>query len=152
PRQSLRAVIPTIIAQMATGARIIKLGALHPTRDFTYVSDTVRGFTSIAQSDPSVGQVVNIGSSYEISIGDLVQLIAEVMGVEAEVKVETDRLRPFTSEVERLWADNSKARQLLGWTPQYHGRDGLKRGLRETVAWFTDPANLRGYKPYLYNL
>ncbi|WP_029420727.1 NAD-dependent 4,6-dehydratase LegB [Alicyclobacillus macrosporangiidus] len=152
PRQSLRAVIPTIIAQMATGARRIKLGSLRPTRDFTYVKDTVRGFTAMAQSDSSVGQVINIGSNYEISIGDLVQLITEVMGVEAEVEVDTDRLRPLTSEVERLWADNSKARQLLGWTPEYHGRDGLKHGLRETVAWFTDRANLRGYKPYMYNL
>ncbi|MBX5437749.1 MAG: SDR family oxidoreductase [Alicyclobacillaceae bacterium] len=152
PRQSLRAVIPTIIAQMATGARRIKLGALHPTRDFTYVKDTVRGFTAMAKSDLSVGQVIHIGSSYEMSIGDLVQLIAEVMGVEAEVEVEADRLRPLTSEVERLWADHSKACQLLGWRPEYNGREGLKRGLRETVAWFADPENLRGYKPYLYHL
>ncbi|MCL6446330.1 MAG: NAD-dependent 4,6-dehydratase LegB [Alicyclobacillus sp.] len=152
PRQSLRAVIPTIVAQIASGTTRIRLGALQPTRDFTYVKDTVRGFVAIAESDQSVGQVIQVGSNHEISIGDLVHLIADVMGVDVEVEVEPNRLRPPGSEVERLWADTSKAQQLLGWVPTYGGREGLIRGLQETVAWFTDPTNLRGYKPYMYNL
>src|SRR3990172_1127339 len=136
PRQSARAVIPTVIIQIANGKRQIKLGAVPPTRDFNYVMDTVRGFISVAESDRSVGEVINIGSNYEISIGDTVEMIAEVMGVEVEVVTESVRLRPDKSEVERLWAENKKARNLIGWHPLYAGRDGLRRGLTETVAWF----------------
>lgn len=152
PRQSARAVIPTIITQIAKGARRIKLGALSPTRDFNYVSDTVRGFIAALKSDAAVGEVVNIGSNYEISIGDTARLIAEVMGADIEIETDEERLRPEKSEVNRLWADNSKAEKLLGWKPQYGGRDGFKRGLTETAEWFTKPENLKRYKADIYNI
>lgn len=152
PRQSARAVIPTVITQIANGTRKIKLGALHPTRDFNYVKDTVRGFIAIAESEKSIGEVINIGSNFEISIGDTVKLIAEAMGVEIEIETDEVRLRPEKSEVNRLWADNTKAKQLLGWEPLYGGREGFKRGLAETAEWFSHPANLAGYKSDRYNI
>lgn len=152
PRQSARAIIPTVITQIASGKRKIKLGALHPTRDFNFVMDTVRGFIAVAESDKSVGEVINVGSNFEISIGDTVRLIAEVMGVEIEIETEQARLRPEKSEVDRLWADNSKAKNLTGWEPVYGGREGFKRGLAETVAWFTNPENLGSYKADIYNV
>ena len=152
PRQSARAVIPTIITQIASGATEIKLGALEPTRDFNYVADTVRGFIAAAESDRSVGEVINIGSNFEISIGDTAALIAEVMGREVKITCDEQRLRPKDSEVERLWASNEKARRLLGWTPEYAGREGFKRGLAQTVEWFTKPENLARYKADIYNL
>jgi NAD dependent epimerase/dehydratase len=152
PRQSARAVIPTIITQIAAGARTLKLGAVHPTRDFNFVRDTVGGFIALAQCDAAVGQVVNVGSNYEVTIGDTARLIAEVMGREVDFTCDEQRMRPAGSEVERLWADNAKARELAGWTPQYGGIDGLRRGLAETVEWFSEPANLRRYKAGLYNI
>jgi len=152
PRQSARAVIPTVITQIANGIRKIKLGALHPTRDFNYVKDTVRGFIAIAESEKSIGEVINIGSNFEISIGNTVQLIAEAMGVEIEIETDEVRLRPEKSEVNRLWADNTKAKQLVGWEPLYGGREGFKRGLAETAEWFMNPANLAGYKSDRYNI
>jgi dTDP-glucose 4,6-dehydratase len=152
PRQSARAVIPAVIIQIARGARTIRLGATHPTRDFNYVEDTVRGLIALAESDRSPGEVVNLGSNYEISIGDSVKCIAEIM--ERDVKVETDaeRLRPEKSEVNRLWAENRKARELAGWIPEYAGRDGLREGLKRTIAWFTDPENLARYKADIFNV
>ena len=152
PRQSARAVIPTVITQIANGIRKIKLGALHPTRDFNYIKDMVRGFVAVAESEKSVGEIINIGNNFEISIGATVNLIAEIM--EAEIEIESDeiRLRPQKSEVERLWADNSKAKNLTGWQPLYAGKDGFKRGLAETVEWFTNPENLKNYKADLYNV
>lgn len=152
PRQSARAVIPTIITQIANGVRRIKLGALSPTRDFNYVKDTVRGFIAALESDAAVGEVVNIGSNYEISIGDTARLIAEIMGADIEIETDEERLRPEKSEVNRLWADNSKAKNLLGWEPEYGGRDGFKRGLAETVEWFMKPENLKRYKADIYNI
>jgi len=152
PRQSARAVIPTVITQIANGKRQIKLGALHPTRDFNFVRDTVEGFIAMANSETAIGQVINIGSNFEVSIGDTVKYIAEVMGKEIEILTDETRLRPQKSEVERLWANNSKARELLGWQPAYGGIDGFKRGLLETVQWFTDSGNLGRYKADIYNL
>ncbi|MBF0219313.1 MAG: SDR family oxidoreductase [Gammaproteobacteria bacterium] len=152
PRQSARAVIPTIITQIANGKRQIKLGAVSPTRDFNFVQDTVAGFIAILNSAQGLGEVVNIGSNFEISIGDTANLIAEVMGREIAITTDEARLRPENSEVERLWADNSKAKQLFAWEPAYAGRDGFRRGLQETVAWMTQPANLGGYKADIYNL
>lgn len=152
PRQSARAIIPTVITQLANGARTLKLGALHPTRDFNYVLDTVRGFIAVAESDKSVGEVINVGSNYEISIGDTVRLIAEVMNADVEVVTDEVRLRPDKSEVERLWAGNEKARELAGWQPSWGGRDGLRRGLEETVEWFLKPENLKAYKADIYNI
>lgn len=150
PRQSARAVIPTIITQIACGARRIKLGSLHPTRDFNYIKDTVNGFIAVAESDRSVGEVINIGSNFEVSIADTLHTIASIMGVEVEAETDDIRIRPEKSEVERLWADNSKAKRLLGWEPVYGGLEGLKRGLTETVAWFFRPENLARYKKGLY--
>lgn len=152
PRQSARAVIPTIITQIANAKDTIKLGSLHPTRDFSYVKDVVRGFIVVAESDQSVGEVINIGSNYEISIGDTARLISEVMGTEIEIETDEQRFRPENSEVERLWADNSKAKKLTGWVPKYGDRDGLKKGLMETVNWFMNHDNLRHYKTDIYNL
>ena len=152
PRQSARAVIPTIITQVASGTRAVKLGAMHPTRDFNYVQDTVRGFVAVAECDAAVGQVVNIGSNYEITVGDTARLIAELMGREVEFTSDEQRMRPLGSEVERLWADNTLARELMGWTPEYAGVEGLSRGLRKTIEWFGEPANLRRYKAGLYNI
>jgi NAD dependent epimerase/dehydratase len=152
PRQSARAVIPTIITQIASGERNIRLGSLHPTRDFNYVKDTVSGFIAVAQSDHSVGEVINIGSNYEVSIGETAKYIADIMGQDIEIITDDQRLRPDKSEVERLWADNSKAKALLGWEPAYSGVEGLRRGLSETIDWFTHPSNLRQYKAGIYNL
>lgn len=152
PRQSARAVIPAIITQIAGGKREIRLGAVSPTRDFNYVKDTVAGFLAALNSDYGLGEVVNFGSNYEISIGDTVNLIAEVMGEEVEIVTDDARLRPEKSEVARLWADNSKAAELFDWRPAYAGREGFKRGLQETVQWFRQDGNLRGYKPDIYNL
>lgn len=152
PRQSARAVIPTIITQIANGARDIKLGALSPTRDFNFVMDTVAGFIAVAKSDASIGEVINIGSNYEISVKETAELIAKVMGEKINFLTDEVRLRPEKSEVERLWASNEKASRLLGWTPAYANRDGLERGLEQTVAWFTDPSNLKQYKSDIYNI
>jgi len=145
-------VIPTIIGQIAKGERRLKLGAVHPTRDFSYVADTANAFLCVLNSDAGVGEVVNFGSNFEISIGDTVKLIAEVMGVEVEIETEQARLRPEKSEVQRLWADNSKARALFGWTPTYGGLGGFRRGLAETAQWFSVPANLARYKTGRYNI
>ena len=136
PRQSARAVIPTVIGQLLAGERRIKLGAVHPTRDFNYVADTARAFLAALDAEDVVGEVVNVGSNFEISIGDAVREIAQVMGVKAEIETDPARIRPAASEVERLWADNRKAAKLLGWTPEYGGLDGFRRGLEQTVAWF----------------
>jgi NAD dependent epimerase/dehydratase len=152
PRQSARAVIPTIIAQLASGQRRIRLGAVHPTRDFNYVADTVAGFIQAAGSDAGLGEVVNFGSNYEVSIGDTARLIGEVMGVDVEIETDEQRLRPDASEVERLWADNAKAERLFGWKPAYGGLDGLRRGLGETAEWFRRPENLAAYKADRYNI
>lgn len=152
PRQSARAVIPTIITQLANGIRKIKLGSLHPTRDFNYITDTVAGFIGVAESDLSVGEVINIGSNYEISIGETVALIADIMGVDVEIETDDMRLRPDKSEVERLWADNGKALELVGWQPAYAGKNGLRKGLIETIEWFANPANLACYKADRYNI
>ena len=152
PRQSARAVIPTIITQIANGERKIKLGALTPTRDFSYVQDTVNGFLAALISTNGLGQVVNLGSNFEISISETVALIAESMDATVEVTSSEERFRPENSEVERLWADNSKAKELFGWQPIYSGRDGFNRGLAETIAWFTKSENLRSYKSDIYNL
>jgi NAD dependent epimerase/dehydratase len=152
PRQSARAVIPAIITQIANGMRQIKLGAVSPTRDFNYVQDTVAGFIAALNSDMGLGEVVNLGSNFEISIGETAQLIANVMNVDVEILVDEVRMRPENSEVERLWADNAKATQLFGWRPIYGGRDGFRRGLTETAAWFTRSDNLINYKADIYNI
>jgi NAD dependent epimerase/dehydratase len=152
PRQSARAVIPTIITQIASGQRQIKLGAVQPTRDFNFVADTVAGFIAALESDKGIGEVINIGSNFEISIGDTAKTIAEVMGAEIETLCDQQRIRPEKSEVERLWACNKKAKELLGWQPRYGGLEGFRRGIEETAIWFTQPSHLGMYKADIYNL
>jgi NAD dependent epimerase/dehydratase len=152
PRQSARAVIPTIITQIACGPRQIKLGAVSPTRDFSYVQDTVAGFIAALNSEKGHGEVVNFGSNFEISIGDTARLIAEAMNAEIEIITEEARLRPEGSEVGRLWADNTKAKKLFGWEPRYGGREGFKHGLVETAEWFVQNDNLSGYKANIYTI
>lgn len=146
PRQSARAVIPTIITQILSGKRKMKIGSLHPTRDLTYVKDTVEGFIAVAESEKSVGEVMNIGMNFEISIGDLGKLISKLINVEIKMEVEKERQRPEKSEVERLWADTKKAKSLLEWSPKYT----LEKSLKETIEWFKE--NLHLYKPEIYDV
>ena len=152
PRQSARAVIPTVITQIANGAKQLKLGAVTPTRDFSYVQDTVDAFIATLKSDEGLGEVVNFGSNFEISISDVAALIAEKMNVKIDIASDTERMRPLNSEVERLWADNSKVKELFGWSPKYAGRDGLARGLQETINWFMQPENLKHFKSDIFNI
>jgi dTDP-glucose 4,6-dehydratase len=131
----LRAVIPTLLAQVIEGAESISLGSTLPTRDFTYIDDTVSGFVAAMNSEGIDGQTINLGTGFEISIGDLVRLVGEVVGRRIEVNVDSERLRPEGSEVERLLSDNSKARALLNWMPELSGLEGLKKGLILTMDW-----------------
>lgn len=148
PRQSARAVIPTIITQIAAGMKEIKIGDVTPTRDFTYVEDTCRGLIALAECDKAVGQVVNIGSNYEISVGDTLNLIKELMNSEVVFLTDKERVRPEKSEVFRLWCDNSRLKSLTGFELKYSLRDGLDK----TIKWFTDPKNLGRYKAGIYNV
>jgi NAD dependent epimerase/dehydratase len=148
PRQSARAVIPTIITQIASGMKQIKLGDVTPTRDFNYVLDTCRGFLDLARCDAAIGQTVNIGSNYEISVGDTLNLIREIMDSDVEFISDEQRLRPENSEVFRLWCDNSKIRKLTGFECEYNIRDGLSA----TIEWFTRPEILSKYKADIYNV
>jgi len=141
PRQSMRAVIPTIILQALSNAPDLSLGALKPTRDFNFVADTVAGMIAVLDSEKSIGQTINIGSGNEISVGDTVSLIGKLTGKKLDVKTDAARLRPDASEVERLCCDNSKAVKLLGWKPQY----SLEQGLKETIEWFKKPDNRTQY-------
>lgn len=152
PRQSARAVIPTIIMQLANGEKQIRLGAVAPTRDFNFVTDIANGFIAALRSEVGLGQAVNLGSNFEVSIEETVNLIAKVMNVDVDIVTEISRVRPKESEVERLWADNGKAQKLFGWKPEYHGLSGFKRGLIETAAWFQQPSNVSGYKSGIYNV
>ena len=148
PRQSARAVIPTIIAQIASGMKEIKLGDVSPTRDFNYVEDTCRGFIALAESDDAIGQTVNIGSNFEISVGDTLDLIKELMGSDVKFITDKERLRPNKSEVFRLWCDNKKINQLTGFEPQVSIREGLQR----TIDWIIIDKNLESYKANIYNV
>ena len=148
PRQSARAVIPTIITQIANGVKEIKLGDVTPTRDFSYVDDTCRGFIALAESDESIGQIVNIGSNFEISISDTLNLIKELMDSDVKFIVDNERIRPDKSEVFRLWCDNSKIERLTGFKAQVN----IKEGLKKTIDWITQPHNLKSYKSEIYNV
>jgi NAD dependent epimerase/dehydratase len=152
PRQSARAVIPTIISQIAAGKKSIQLGALSPTRDFTYVSDTAKGFTAALRSDAGVGETINLGAGFEVSISDTFAAIAEVMGSDAVATEDPQRIRPENSEVERLFSNNAKAKELLGWQPELAGLDGFRTGLARTAEWFQDPANLARYRTDAYTV
>ena len=148
PRQSARAIIPTIITQIANGAKEIKLGDLSPTRDFNYVKDTCRGFIQLSQCEAAIGQEVNVCSNYEISMRDTLNLISEIMGVKVCFVEDEQRIRPKGSEVFRLWGDNSKIKSLTDFKPEYP----IRRGLEETVKWFMDKNNLNRYKANIYNV
>jgi len=148
PRQSARAVIPTIIIQIANGMKEIKLGDVSPTRDFNFVEDTCRGFLALAESDETIGQTINIGSNYEISIGDTLNIIKELMGSDIRFVIDEQRIRPEKSEVFRLWCDNSKINKLTGFEPQVDIREGLQR----TIDWFTSGDRLSRYKAEVYNV
>jgi NAD dependent epimerase/dehydratase len=148
PRQSARAVIPTIISQIAAGKKQIKLGDITPTRDFNYVSDTCRGFIEIANSEKSIGETVNIGSNFEISVGDTLNLIKKIMKSDVEFITDNQRIRPEKSEVNRLWCDNSKIKSLTGFEPKIN----IEEGLKKTIEWFTKPENLSKYKTEIYNV
>ena len=152
PRQSARAVIPTIITQLANGLDVLKLGSIHPTRDFNYVQDTVDGFIAALKAENAFGETINLGSNFEISIGDTVNVIAELMNKSITIETEDKRLRPKDSEVERLWADNKKAADLLHWKPNFGGLEGFKAGLSKTIEWFSKPENLSNYKSDIYNV
>ena len=148
PRQSARAVIPTIITQIANGIKEIKLGDLSPTRDFNYVEDTCRGFLAIAENNRTIGETINIGSNSEISIGSTFDLIKELMKSDVKLVTDKERIRPEKSEVFRLCCDNSKIQNLTGFKPQVDIREGLQR----TIDWFTNPNNLIHYKSEIYNV
>jgi len=148
PRQSNRAIIPTIITQILNN-KILELGSLYPTRDFTYIRDTISGFVSIAENKKSIGQIINIGSGYEISIEDLVEVIQSLMKSNLKIKVSNMRKRPIKGEVFRLKANINKANKLLHWKPSFKGKKGLKEGLKETIEWFSRNSNL--YKSSIYN-
>src|SRR3990167_2254879 len=152
PRQSARAFIPAVITQIAAGYDKIKLGSLHPTRDFTFVTDTAKAFLAVAESDYTVGEVINIGSNFEISMKNTAKLIAELMDTEIEIIQDTQRIRPINSEVERLWADNGKILRLTNWQPEYIGVSGFNRGLQETIKWFLNLDNSKLYKPMRYGV
>lgn len=147
PRQSARAIIPTIITQIAAGAKQIKVGDLTPTRDFNYVKDTCRGFLALALTPGLEGEEINIATNSEISMADTLSTIARLMGSDVEYVVDEQRLRPSKSEVRRLWGDNTKITTLTPWRPSFT----LEQGLKQTIEWFTDPANLAKYKTNIYN-
>ena len=146
PRQSTRAVIPTIITQIASGKKKIRLGAISPTRDFNYVMDICDAFIAVGESKSSIGKVINAASNFEISIGETANLIASVMNEEIEIICEEERLRPELSEVNRLFGDNTLLKKLTTWSPKYGGKDGFKKGLLKTCDWFLNKDNLNKYK------
>ena len=148
PRQSARAVIPTIITQIANGATEIKLGDITPTRDFNYVDDTCRGFIALAECDESIGQTVNIGSNSEISIGDTLNIIKELMDSDVKFIVDSQRIRPEKSEVFRLCCDNSKIKRLTGFKSQV----SIREGLQMTIDWIVESDNMKNYKSEIYNV
>jgi len=148
PRQSARAVIPTIITQIANGAKEIKLGDLTPTRDFNYVEDTCRGFVALAEEDNTIGEIINIGSNFEISIADTLNIIKELMRSDVKFITDEQRIRPEKSEVFRLWCDNTKIEKLTGFKPEFD----IKQGLQKTIEWITEPNHLKTYKSEIYNV
>ena len=152
PRQSARAVIPTIISQLAAGKKSINLGALTPTRDFTYVTDTARGFEKALHANSGFGEVTNLGVGFEVSIGQTFDIINELMGAGAVATEDANRIRPKNSEVERLFSDNTKAKTVLGWQPEIVGIEGFRVGLEKTIEWFSKPENLAHYRPDEYTV
>ena len=152
PRQSSRAVIPTIITQILSGKDEIMLGSLTPTRDFNYVTDITSGFINAYERKESIGEIINLGSNFEISIGDTAAIISDILNKKIKFIEDEKRLRPKNSEVERLFSDNSKAKKLLSWEPEFSGNIGFRKGLEETIKWFMEPNNINKHKTNLYNI
>ena len=145
PRQSNRAVIPTIITQIATGKKEIKLGKISPTRDFNFVGDTCSAFINLLDNEKVIGKIINSASNFEVSIEETALLIAKIMNVEFTIKSEENRLRPKNSEVERLFGDNSLIKKLTDWNPEFGDLNGFEKGLKITIDWFTISSNLERY-------
>ena len=152
PRQSARAIIPTVITQIAQKTKKIKVGALDPTRDFNYIKDIVEGFIAGIKSEKCIGEAINLGTGSEFSIRETIQIISEVMNTSVDIEQDQERIRPKNSEVERLLACNKKAEKFLKWKPEYVGREGFKKALKETAEWFIKPENLKTYKANIYNI
>jgi len=152
PRQSARAIIPTIITQLLTNSPLIKLGSTLPTRNYNFVLDTIRAFEFALKSEVGFGEVFNVGSNFEISVGELVKIVLELTGKEISIKEDIDRLRPLNSEVMQLSADSSKILKTLNWYPYYSGLDGFRKGLMETITWFSKSENIDKYKTKRYNI
>ena len=150
PRQSLRAIIPTIVTQLIKN-KVLKLGSLYPTRDLTFVDDTVDAFVSTLNKKKDIGEIINIGSGFEISVKDLVSQISKIMGVKIDIQKEKERIRPKKSEVDRLYADIKKAKKILNWTPKYTKKNGFEKGLKKTIEWFSKVENLNHYKTDIFN-
>lgn len=152
PRQSTRAVIPTIITQIAQGHEELSIGNVSPTRDFSFVTDTTSGFVAALESTVGLGEVFNLGSNFEISVGETVEIISELIGKKVFLNTEKERIRPEKSEVVRLWADNTKAKEQFAWKPEYEGREGFKEALSKTIDWYLDPINLAKFKSTSFTL
>ena len=150
PRQSLRAIIPTIVTQLIKN-KVLKLGSLYPTRDLTFVDDTVDAFVSTLNKKKDIGEIINIGSGFEISVKDLVSQISKIMGVKIDIQKEKERIRPKKSEVDRLYANIKKAKKILNWTPKYSKKNGFEKGLKKTIEWFSKVENLNHYKTDIFN-
>ena len=148
PRQSARAIIPSLISQLCSGKNEIKMGAIHPTRDFVFVKDTANGFIEIAKSEKTIGQEINIATQSEISMGDLAQNLIDLINPDAKIITDEKRIRPAASEVERLFGSNQKLQKLTDWKQKYN----LEEGLKITIDWFKDPMNLKRYKTDIYNI
>jgi dTDP-glucose 4,6-dehydratase len=152
PRQSARAIIPTIITQIISGNLNLSLGAINTYRDFSYIDDTVNGFVAALSNNSAIGSVINLGSGFDISIADTAMLIAKLMGVEIRIHLDESRVRPPLSEVMKLCSDNSLAHSLLNWRPKYTGEEGLMIGLKKTITWFSIEENIKKYKSGIYNI
>ena len=152
PRQSTRAVIPTIITQIAQDHEELSIGNVSPTRDFSFVTDTTSGFVAALESTVGLGEVFNLGSNFEISVGETVEIISEIIGKKVILNTEKERIRPEKSEVVRLWADNTKAKEQFAWKPEYEGREGFKEALSKTIDWYLDPINLAKFKSTSFTL
>jgi len=152
PRQSLRAFIPTIITQILSSKKKIKLGNLNPKRDFSYISDTVRGFTSCIGKKRCLGQAINLGTGVVFSMQETLNLITEYIGKDVICEIDKKRLRPKKSEVDHLLSANNFAKKIINWEPEFKNKSGFKRGLQQTIEWFSKPENIKLYKSDLYNL
>jgi dTDP-glucose 4,6-dehydratase len=151
PRQSARAIIPTIITQLLNNSKILKIGNTKPTRDFTYIEDTVNAFVQLTKYN-LFGEIINIGNKFEISISDIIDIFRNDFGYDFKLKIDPNRTRSKKSEVNRLLADNYKAKTLIKWKPKYSGISGFKKGLQKTIEWFSDPKNLKNYNSTIYNI